>query len=172
MLFPCLFSFKRAPRKSPGVLVGRRALLKNESVFSIENQKFEFLNVGGFFTYRRGGERQTRIRPRSDPDGQTQIPQTPKTLGNNEGSGKCFGRETRLRVLECAVAVREPFEKLKAFSQTGFRKFTEKLCKSLPGAEKVYENHWFAQWFADAKSSTDRFRIAYKTCRLSRVLKT
>ena len=29
------------------------------------------------------------------------IPQTPKTHGNNEGSGKRFGRETRLQVLEC-----------------------------------------------------------------------
>ena len=109
---------------------------KDESVFSIENQGFAFLNVGGFFTYRRGGERQTRIRPRSDPDGQTQIPQTPKTLGNNEGSGKCFGRETRLRVLECAVAVREPFEKLKVFSQTGLRKLRKSYAKVCLGLRK------------------------------------
>ena len=39
------------------------------------------------------------------------------------------------------------------------------------GNAKVYENYWFAQWFADAKSSADRSRIAYKPCRLLRVLK-
>ena len=36
---------------------------------------------------------------------------------------------------------------------------------------KVYANQWFAQWFAAAKSSADRFRNAYKTCWLLRVLK-
>ena len=36
---------------------------------------------------------------------------------------------------------------------------------------QAYENKWFAQWFADAKSSADRSRIVYNTYCLLSVLK-